>query len=118
MGFQKGAVAARLVGAAAEQCDAAGGGAAPHLGDGRLRFGPREPFEIARHVLLPGDPLVQIGAQQLGHGSQLLEPDAHALLADAAGPEPHDEHALAVVAGGRIVDTLGDDLHVRLARSP
>jgi hypothetical protein len=118
MGFQKGAVAARLVGAAAEQRDSAGRAASLHLRNGRLRFGPREPGEIARHVLLPGDLLVQVGAQQLGHGSQLLEPDAHALLADAAGPEPHDEHALAVVAGGPIVDTLGDDLHVRLARSP
>ena len=62
MGFQKGPVAPRLVGAAAEQRDAGGRGAAPDFHDGRLCLGAREPREVTRHVLLPGDPLVEIGA--------------------------------------------------------
>ena len=115
MGFQKGPVAACLVGAAAEQCDSAGRAASLHLGDGGLRLGPREACQVARHVLLPADLLVEIGAQQLGHRPQLPEPDAHTLLADAAGPEAHDQHPLAVVARGRLVDALGPDVHVRLA---
>src|SRR5262249_54546971 len=117
MGFEKGAMAPRLVGAATEQRDWAGGGATAHLRDGGLGLGARESREIARHVLLPADPLVEIRAQQLGHRTELLEPDGYALLADAAGPETHDQHALAVVGRRRVVDALGRDVHLSLAAS-
>src|SRR5438552_8714120 len=80
-------MAARLVGAAAEQGDSSLGGAASYLRDRRLRLGPLETGEIAGDVLLPRDGLVEVRAQQLGHRAQLLEPHAHALLADAARPE-------------------------------
>src|SRR6266850_8470281 len=108
-------MAARLVGAAAEQGDASLGGAASYLRDGRLSLGPLEAGEIARYVLLPRDALVEVRAQQLGHRAQLLEPHAHAFLADAARPEPHDQHARAVVRRRGLVDALGDDAGPRRA---
>src|SRR5437870_7472090 len=115
MGPQKRAMAARLVGAAAEQGDSSLGGAASYLRDRRLRLGPLETGEIAGDVLLPRDGLVEVRAQQLGHRAQLLEPHAHALLADAARPEPHDQHARAVVRGRGLVDAPGDDVGRRRA---
>src|SRR6267143_7326469 len=99
-------MAARRVGTAAEQGDASVGGAASHLRERRLRFRPLEAGEIPRDVLLPREGLVEVRAQQLGHGAELLEPDAHALLADAARPEPPDQHAVAVRGRGRLVDAL------------
>src|SRR5213593_686302 len=108
-------MAARLVGAAAEQGDSCLGGAASYLRDRRLRLGPLETGEIAGDVLLPRDGLVEVRAQQLGHRAQLLEPHAHALLADAARPEPHDQHARAVVRGRGLVDAPGDDVGRRPA---
>src|SRR2546422_3702127 len=108
-------MAARLVGAAAEQGDSSLGGAASYLRDRRLRLGPLETGEIAGDVLLPRDGLVEVRAQQLGHRAQLLEPHAHALLADAARPEPHDQHARAVVRGRGLVDAPGDDVGRRRA---
>src|SRR5437867_8141551 len=115
MGPQKRAMAARLVGAPAEQGDSSLGGAASYLRDRRLRLGPLETGEIAGDVLLPRDGLVEVRAQQLGHRAQLLEPHAHALLADAARPEPHDQHARAVVRGRGLVDAPGDDVGRRRA---
>jgi hypothetical protein len=103
-------VAARFVGAAAQERHATLAGASPHLGERRLSFRPLESGQVAWHVLQPTDLLVQVGAQQLRHGPELLEPDAHALLAHPARPEAHDEHAVAVVAGRRLVDALGDDV--------
>src|SRR5438093_929566 len=108
-------MAARLVGAAAEQGDSSLGGAASYLRDRRLRLGPLETGEIAGDVLLPRDGLVEVRAQQLGHRAQLLEPHAHALLADAARPEPHDQHARAVVRGRGLVDAPGGDVGRRPA---
>ena len=99
-----------LVGAAAEERDAAALRAPAYLGDGGLRLGSREAGEVARDVLLPGDLLVEELAQQRRHRAELLQPDAHALLANAAWPEPHDEHAVAVVVGRWLVDALGDDV--------
>src|SRR5216117_403448 len=100
-------MAARLVGAAAEQGDSSLGGAASYLRDRRLRLGPLETGEIAGDVLLPRDGLVEVRAQQLGHRAQLL--------ADAARPEPHDQHARAVVRGRGLVDAPGDDVGRRRA---
>lgn len=48
-----------LVRAAAEERDPSVPRAPPHLGDRLLRLRTLEPLEIARHVLLPGDPLVE-----------------------------------------------------------
>src|SRR2546422_6815773 len=63
-----------------------------------------------RSTLFPYTTLFRSRAQQLGHRAQLLEPHAHALLADAARPEPHDQHARAVVRGRGLVDAPGDDV--------
>ena len=104
-------MAARLVGTAAEQGDASGVGAPSHLRERRLRLRALEAGQVTRDVLLPRERLVEVRAQQLGHGAELLEPHAHALLADAAWPEPHDQHAVAVRDRGRLVDALGDDVH-------
>src|SRR2546427_10323170 len=105
MGPQKRAMAARLVGAAAEQGDSSLGGAASYLRDRRLRLGPLETGEIARDVLLPRDGLVEVRAQQLGHRAQLLEPHAHALLADAARPRS-EEHTSELQSQSNLVCRL------------
>src|SRR2546422_5093038 len=102
-------MAAVLVGAPAQERDASlrGGGA-----DDRERFlglRPLEPLQVARSVLGPGDLLVEERAQQRDDGAELLEPYIHAVLADPARPEAHDEDARAVVLGRRIVDAPGRD---------
>ena len=102
-------MAARLVGASAEQRDASGPGPPPHLRDRRLRLGTLEPREIARDVLLPRDPLVEELPQQRGDRAELLEPCIDTLLADAARPESHDEDAMTVVGRRRGIDPLGHD---------
>src|SRR5438874_8694320 len=111
MGGEKGAMAARFVGAAAEQRHSTGGAASPHLRDRRLRLGSLEAGEITRDVLRPGDFFVEVGAQQLGHRPELLEPDVDTLLADAARPEAHDQYAVAVIRRRGVVDALGGDVH-------
>src|SRR6267142_1969068 len=102
-------MAAGLVGAPAQQRDAAllGGGAYDR--QVLLRLRPLEPLQVARAVLGPGDLLVEERAQQRDDRAELLEPEVHALLADAARPETHDEHAGAVVRSRRLVDALGHD---------
>src|SRR2546423_15276955 len=104
-------MAARRLGTAAEQGDASVLGTASHFRERRLRLRPLEAGQVTRDVLLPRERLVEVRAQQLGHGAELLEPDAYTLLADAARPEPHDEHAVAIRGRGRLVDALGDDVH-------
>src|SRR3989449_7659642 len=63
-----------------------------------------------RSTLFPYTTLFRSRAQQLGHRAQLLQPHPHALLADAARPEPHDQHAVAVGRRRRLVDALGEDV--------
>src|SRR2546422_9517823 len=98
-----------LVGAPAQERDA------PFLGGGAddrqllLRRGPLEPLQVTRPVLRPGDLFVEKRAQQRDDRTELLEPEVHALLADPARPEAHDEDARAVVLGRRIVNAPGRD---------
>ena len=98
-----------LVGAPAQERDA------PFLGGGvddrqlLLRLGPLEPLQVTRPVLRPGDLFVEKRAQQRDDRAELLEPEVHALLADPARPEAHDEDARAVVLGRRIVNALDRD---------
>src|SRR5882762_2906674 len=110
-------MAVALVGASAEQRDASllGGGA-----DDRqrlLRLWPLEPLQVARPILRPCDLLVEERAQQRDDRAELLEPQVHALLADPARPEAHDEDARAVVCRRRIVDALDRDHREALSLS-
>src|SRR5439155_1317002 len=108
-GPQRQGFARALVGAPAQERDA------PFLGGGAddrqllLRLGPLEPLQVTRPVLCPGDLFVEKRAQQRDDRAELLEPEVHALLADPARPEAHDEDARAVVLGRRIVNALDRD---------
>lgn len=98
------------VSAPAQQRDASAPCAPADVLDRFLRLGPLQAGEISRDVLLPRDLRVEELAQERWHRAELLQPHTHALLADAARPEPHDEDAIAILGRGRLVDALGDDV--------
>src|SRR6266581_6816368 len=120
MGLQKPAMAARLVGAAAEERDPAAGEAPTHFGESLASLGPAQAGAVAAAVFRPADPAAAEAAEQGQDRAELFEPDVHARATDSARPEAHDQHARAVVAARRIVDTLRDEPRAprRRARHP
>ena len=88
--------------AAAEQRDRLAAGAAAKGVDG---LGP-DLSPIPFHVLRPREAAVLDVEEQFAGGSQVPVPFVDAFAADAAGPEPHDQHAGAVGVFRGVVDPL------------
>src|SRR3989442_14975929 len=100
---------ALLVGTAAQERDAAGAGQLSHLGDLSLRLRTAQPCEVPASILVPVDRATAKRAEQLHHGAQLAQPGVHAVLTDAARPEPHDEDSRPIVRRRLVVDALDRD---------
>jgi hypothetical protein len=111
-------MAARRVGAAAEERD---GPAARQAQDCRPRgagLGPGEAGEVAAPVGRPAEPPGAVGAQERERRAELAEPQVDPLAADAARPQAHDEHPDAVPWRRGGADVAGRDpparAHVRV----
>jgi len=93
-------VAVIFVHAGAEERDRLPPGAAAELVEGL----GRNLLPVAAHVVLPGQPFVLEGEEQVAGGREVAVPFVDLAAADAAGPEAHDEDAGAVGRFRGVVD--------------
>src|SRR5262245_44059750 len=109
--LQEAPVALALVLAAADEGDGLPSRKAAQLVELGGGLGNAEAIEVAAAALGPGHAARLPVAQQRQVGAQLAEPQVDPVLANAAGPAPHDEHAEAVGLLARLVDALEPDRH-------
>ena len=100
-------MAARPVGAAAEQRHPPPARQPAHLGERGPGRGAPEAREVSPAVAGPAERAAAERPEKREDGAQLPEPEIHPVLSDAARPETHDEHSDAVTRRRRVVDTPG-----------